>query len=135
MRRGMPVSAHATACALDLLRRCASELGWTDEAIAIHLKNDRDYRGHVNEVLAGLEPLSLTFLESLPDDLLALFYGRRAEQLGSLVVAPSDDVEAAKRSLVSALVTLVAPALPLKAGAPLKVSIGTPVAERRRVAR
>jgi hypothetical protein len=122
--------------ALELLRKCATELGWTDEALAIHLKNDRDYRGYVNKVFNGLKPLTFTFLESLPDDLLSLFYGRRAEELGSIVVSPPDDVEAAKRQLVSALVMLVAPALPLKAGSPLKVSIATPaVATPRRAVR
>jgi hypothetical protein len=121
--------------ALELLRKCASELGWTEEALAIHLKNDREYRGYVNKVLNGLKPLTFAFLESLPDDLLSLFYGRRAEELGSIVVAPADDIETAKRQFVSALVTLVAPALPLKAGAPLKVALAAPTGAARRAAR
>jgi len=125
----------SAALALDLLRRCAKELGWTDEALAIHLKNDRDYRGYVNKVFNGLKPLSFTFLESLPDDLLALYYGRRAEQLGSIVVTPIDDIEAAKRQFVSALLALISPALPLKAGAPLKLSLGTPMAAQRSAVR
>jgi hypothetical protein len=118
-----------------LLRACATELGWTEEALAVHIKGDSKYRAYVHRVLSGEKPLSLTFLVALPEELQALVHARRAEQLGHLVVPPVNDHEAARRMVITGLCALIGPALPVKAGAPLKVSLGVPETVPRRAAR
>jgi hypothetical protein len=113
--------------ALEDLRACASALGWTSEALATHLraagrKTDRHY---VHKVLQGDKPCGLALLCALPADLLAAFYARQVERLGATVVAPPPDAETARRQIVAGLVALLGPALPARAGAPLKAALGS----------
>jgi hypothetical protein len=135
--RSIITRTESTDLALETLRRCARDLGWTEEALAVHLKDDRTYSAYVHRVLAGDKPLSLAWLEALPEDLKAAFYGRRAEQLGQLVVSPVTDPAEARRMVLAGLLALLpASALPAKAGAPLKVALAVPVVrEPRRAVR
>jgi len=136
-----PISASSSAdqppaaLFLELLRSSAVELGWTEEALAVHVKGDAKYRGYVHRVLSGEKPLSLTFFVALPEELQALVHARRAAQLGHQVVPPVDDHEAARRMVLTGLCALIGPRLPAKAGAPLKVSLGVPVVQSRRAVR
>jgi len=124
-------SCAAAALFLELLRASATELGWTEEALAVHVKGDPKYRGYVHRVLSGERPLRLAFFVALPEELQALVHARRAAQLGHLVAPPIDDHEAARGMVLAGLCALIGPRLPAKAGAPLKVSLGAPVAARK----
>jgi hypothetical protein len=116
----------AVVLALEDLRACASDLGWTFEALATHLRaaGRRVDRAYVHRVLHGDKPCGLAWLLALPADLRAAFYSRLLERLGSLVVAPLDP-ESARRAVVAGLCALLGPALPAKAGAPLRASLNT----------
>lgn len=136
--RVLPDSDGTTAVVLALedLRACASELGWTFEALATHLQaQGRNVdRAYVHRVLHGDKPCGLVLLLALPADLLAAFYARALERLGHTVVAPPVDEATARRQVVAGLVALLGPALPARAGAPLKMTLGVPSPARARVA-
>jgi hypothetical protein len=133
--RSIVARTVATDLALETLRGCARDLGWTEEALAVHLKDDPRYSAYVHRVLAGDKPLPLTWLEALPEDLKAAFYARRAEQLGHLVLQPIDSQADARRMVLTGLCALLEPQLPARAGAPLKVALAAPASEPRRAVR
>lgn len=111
------------ALLLVLLREAMLELKWNDEALSSEMGyTDASY---VGKVLKGEKPLSAAFLVALPDDLEAKFTGKWAKRHGAVVVEPLSG-ERAVEALVAGLVGVLAPQLPAKAGAPLKVGLDVP---------
>jgi S-formylglutathione hydrolase FrmB len=121
------VGTTSVVLLLEDLRRAASELGWTFEALASHVA-ERGYQAdgpYVHKVLHGDKGCTLRFLAALPLDLLSSFYTRQVERLGHEVVPPLDH-ETARRYVVSGLAALLGPSLPARSGRPLKVTLGSP---------
>jgi transcriptional regulator with XRE-family HTH domain len=113
--------------ALALLRKCASDLGWTGDALAAHMGKDKSY---ISRVLNGEKPMTLEFLIALPDDLEAAWHSASAESFGRLVVEPvSGDL--AVRNLVSGLFGVLAPSLPERASRMARASVVATVAARK----
>jgi hypothetical protein len=97
--------------ALALLRQAVSECGYTFDALQAATGKDKAY---LHRVLNGEDRCTLDFITALPDDIEARFENLRATQFGLIVVEPVD-LETARRHLVSGLVGVLAPRLPLKA--------------------
>lgn len=99
--------------ALELLRKCASELGYSYEALAVAMGHPPTYKSHVQRVFNGEKPLPLDFLIALPDDLEALWHSRAAEAFGRLVVTPAENTDAAVRDLVRGIFGVLSPSASL----------------------
>jgi transcriptional regulator with XRE-family HTH domain len=108
------------------INRAIDESGWNQEALAAHLHKDKAY---VSRVLSGEKSLSAAFIRELPDDIEALVAGYYAESFGLVVVAPSRGQDALK-NLVSGLLGVLAPQLPVRASAMVKVNLDVPVRKR-----
>lgn len=80
-------------------------------------------------MLSGEKSLSAAFIRELPDDIEALVAGYYAESFGLVVVAPSRGQDALK-NLVSGLLGVLAPQLPVRASAMVKVNLDVPVRKR-----
>lgn len=90
--------------------------GWGPEALSAHIYGaDRDNKAYISKVLRGEKPLSGKFLRDLPDEVEIYIATKWCESFGLLVVAPAADAATAARHLVSGLLGLVGPQLPLKA--------------------
>jgi hypothetical protein len=89
--------------ARELLRKAASDCGYTFDALGAAMGKDRSY---VHRVLNGPDRVTLDFITALPDDVEAKYEQLRAEGFGLIVVAPVDEGTALKH-LVSGLVGLL----------------------------
>lgn len=108
------------------LRQCASDLGWTLDALSAHMRKDK---AHISRVFNGEKPLTLAFLIALPDDVEAEFHSRSSEEFGRVVVTPAIGPDALKQ-FTAGLFGLFALQLPAKSGGQVKASL--PTAARRR---
>lgn len=114
-----PERATAVAQKLELLRRAKEQLGYTLDALEAAMQMPRSYIGRV---ISGEKPMTLAFEVALPNDLEALWDRYKTQESGAIVVDRVDDGEAT-RQLACGLFNLLAPKLPLRAGAPLKVGL------------
>lgn len=108
------------------LRQCASDLGWTLDALSAHMRKDK---AHISRVFNGEKSLTLEFLIALPEELQARFAALYAEAFGLVVVTPATGPEALKQ-FTAGLFGLFAQQLPVRSGGQLKASLST--AARRR---
>ena len=82
---------------LEVLRRSASELDWTFEALGAHTGKDESF---IRKVFGGEKPMPEGFFDSLPHQVRGLFYAKQAEAHGHYVVAPAESVEDGARALI-----------------------------------
>jgi len=87
-----------------LLRKAASDCGYTFDALAVAMGKDKSY---IHRVLNGPDRVTLDFITALPNDMEAKYEQLRAEGFGLIVVEPVDAQTAAKH-LVSGLMGLLA---------------------------
>jgi hypothetical protein len=100
-------------------RQAMEDTGWTIDALAAHWDI---HRSHVQRLHDGDKPWSVDRLLSLPDDLEARLEALRAEYFGLIVVEPLRGI-AAQKAVVAGLIGLMAPALPARAGKPLRAAL------------
>lgn len=112
--------ARGKSVSLDLLREAITESRWKHEALAVEMRLPN--AAYLSRMLSGEKPWTLRHIESLPDDVEAIYYRLRAESLGLLVAAPVD-AETARRHLVSGLLGVLAPQLPARIGHGVKASL------------
>lgn len=105
---------------LSHLKQAMAATGWTIDALAAHLEIDRSY---VSRMLDGEKPWSGERLVALPDDLEAKLNAIRAEHFGLIVVRPLTGLEAQKALVAGLIGVMSAPALPAKAGPPVKATL------------
>lgn len=101
---------------LEMLRQAISDSNWTLDALAVETHTDK---GYLWRMLNGEKPLGAKFLVALPDEVESIFARLYAESFGLIVVAPTRGEDAVKQ-LVAGLVGVLAPRLPVRAGAPIK---------------
>lgn len=104
---------------LSTLRQVVSDLGYSLDALQSAMGKDRSF---INKVLNGDKPMPEDFIDALPDDVEAEWHARRAEAFGRVVVAPVTGPDAI-RNLVSGLIGVLAPQLPVRTSGQLKAEL------------
>lgn len=113
---------------LALLREAIGQSGWKHDALAVQMKLPN--AAYLSRMLSGEKPWTLRHIESLPDDIEAIYYRLRGESLGLVVVAPLSGRHAVEALVAGLIGVLGAPRLPERADGMAKAEL--PTAARRR---
>jgi hypothetical protein len=106
---------------LEVLRRSASDLDWTYEALGSHMGKDESF---IRKVLGGEKPMPEGFFDGLPHQVRGEFYAKQAEAHGHYVVSPAETAEDGARALiVGVLSAFAAFRLPTKAQQMARASV------------